>query len=75
MSDEVVVHERRRRLRWWQSRVVWLNIAAFLIAAVAVLQQSPLFAQYGDVFSLVVALLNLALRIFVTSQPIDRGQP
>lgn len=54
---------------FWKSKVFWLNVVAFLIAAAAILQQSPLFAGYGEVISIVVALLNLFLR-FGTDMPL-----
>lgn len=54
---------------FWKSKVFWLNLLAFLIAAAAILQSSPMFASYGEWFSIVVAILNLALR-FGTDTPL-----
>lgn len=54
---------------FYTSKVFWLNLLAFLIAVAAILQSSPMFAGYGEWFSIVVAILNLALR-WGTDQPL-----
>lgn len=75
MSDEIVVHERRRRKQWWQSRTNVTNAAIAIIAIIGLLMNMPEFAHLTPYLLLATNVINILLRTFVTSDPIDRGQP
>jgi hypothetical protein len=56
---------------FYQSKVFWLNVVAFLVAAAAIVQASPIFPRdWTDGLALVVALLNLWLR-WGTDRPLS----
>jgi predicted benzoate:H+ symporter BenE len=48
---------------FYTSKVFWLNTIAFIIAALALVQSSPVFPrEWTDGLALLVAVLNLWLR-------------
>lgn len=62
---------------WYQSVAVWVNLVSFLTLAVALMNTG----DYASLFTpdvlkyigLVVALLNIAVRVFVTQVPIKKS--
>lgn len=57
---------------WYQSKVIWFN-ALYLVAAVAAYFGFKDFVPSGNTTELaavVVAVINIALRLWVTKQPI-----
>jgi hypothetical protein len=58
---------------WWESKVVWLNILTFIVAALLLVAAPTFPVQIPEPWINgilgVVALLNLGLR-FITSEPI-----
>lgn len=66
--------------KWYQSKTVWTNIGAFAAAVVPILG-----TQLGDIIgidmalriaaitALINAVLQIGIRVFVTSEPITRG--
>ncbi len=59
--------------RWWQSRTVILNIIIAVIAIVGVLMNMPEFAHLTPWLLLTTNVLNILVRVFLTSQPIEGG--
>jgi hypothetical protein len=74
MADEVVVHERRRGKRWWQSKVNITNAAIAIIAIIGLLANMPEFAHLAPYMLLATNIINILLRTFVTSEPIGPGR-
>lgn len=74
MSEEVVVHERRRGKKWYQSKTNITNIAIAIIAIIGLLANMPEFAHLTPYLLLATNVINVLLRVFGTTQPIDRGQ-
>lgn len=59
--------------KWYESKVVWLNVVATLAAildAVRVLNISP---EYMAIGASVVAVLNVVIRIWFTDVPIEQS--
>jgi hypothetical protein len=62
---------------WYQSVAVWVNLVSFLTLAAALMNTG----DYASLFTpdvlkyigLVVALLNIAVRVFVTQVPIKKS--
>ena len=66
---------------WYKSKTIWSNIAVFTAAVVPVVT-----SQLGDIVStdtallvasilgMVNAVLQIAIRVFMTGTPIERGQ-
>ena len=62
---------------WYQSSAVWVNLVSFLTLAAALMNTG----DYASLFTpdvlkyigLVVALLNIAVRVFVTQVPIKKS--
>jgi hypothetical protein len=67
--------EVRMSKPWWQSKVLWTNIALLVIAAVDIIRSAELSIPPQVTVWLVVAgaIINAALRIWSTSQPISGG--
>ena len=62
-------------IKWYNSKVVWLNIAMFATLAAALFLPGSQFSdlvspKVAEYISLGVALVNLALRVFATNEPI-----
>lgn len=61
---------------WYQSVTVWVNIVSFLTLAAALISTG----DYASLFTpevlkyigLVVALLNIAVRVFITESAIEK---
>lgn len=61
---------------WYQSVTVWVNVVSFLTLAAALLNTG----DYASLFTpevlkyigLIVALLNIAVRVFVTDTAIEK---
>lgn len=56
---------------WYQSKTVWVNLILFGIALIGLLVDSDLLDRYDQVLLLVAATLNLVLRYFFTTGPIE----
>lgn len=58
---------------WWESKVVWVNVLTFLVAALLLVAAPTFPVQIPEaavnIILGVVALINLGLR-FITSEPI-----
>lgn len=58
---------------WWESKVVWVNILTFLVAALLLVAAPSFPVQISEtavnIILGVVALINLGLR-FITAEPI-----
>lgn len=72
--DEVVVHERRRGIKWWQSKTNITNLCIAAITIIGLLLNMPEFAHLAPWLVLATNVINVYIRIFLTNQPIDRGQ-
>lgn len=60
--------------RWWQSRTVILNCVIAIIAIVGLLANMPEFQHLTPWLILITNVLNILVRVFLTSQPIE-GAP
>lgn len=69
MPDQVIVHERRRGKKWYESKVIWANVISVLVAILMLVSQSPSLAPYGEWLALGQGILNILLR-FTTTQPV-----
>lgn len=61
--------------KWWQSKTMWVNIAAIVVAVQQLLTDLPSDVVPGWLLASVAGLLavvNIILRL-VTSKPISRG--
>ena len=62
---------------WYQSVTIWVNFVSFLTLAAALITSG----DYASLFTpdvlkyigLVVALLNIAVRVFFTEKPIEKA--
>ena len=59
---------------WYQSRTVILNCVIAIIAIIGLLLNMPEFKEYTPYMVLVTNILNVMIRVFLTSQPIEGGQ-
>lgn len=61
---------------WYQSVTVWVNVVSFLTLAAALLNTGDYAALFTPellkIVGLIVALLNIAVRVFVTTEPIEK---
>lgn len=61
---------------WYQSVTVWVNIVSFLTLAVALFNAGDYATLFSadtlKIMGLIVALLNIAIRVFVTETAIKK---
>jgi len=61
---------------WYQSVTVWVNLVSFLTLAAALLNNGDYAALFTPellkIVGLIVALLNIAVRVFITNQPVEK---
>lgn len=59
--------------KWYQSRIIWVNIISVLLEVLNLLMTNPIIpAKFAGVLTLVVNALTIGLR-FLTSTGIGRG--
>lgn len=56
---------------WWQSKTIWFNAIALVIAVADALQGFLYLADFHEIFASVVTVGNIILR-FVTTQGISK---
>ncbi len=63
--------------KWYESTSIWLNIVSFATLAVALINTGDYAALFSPlvlkVLGLVVALANIAARVFLTEKPIEKS--
>lgn len=62
--------------KWYQSKTLWFNVLTFVVGLATALLDQKLFTNpvVVSIFTLVISVGNLALRIFFTGMPIQ-GTP
>lgn len=62
---------------WYQSASIWLNIVSFLTLALALISTGDYASLFTPlvlkVAGLIVALLNIFVRVFITEKPIEKS--
>lgn len=64
--------------KWWQSKTIWLNVASFVTLVYALIVPGGDFSdlltpEVLKYIGLAVAVLNVAVRVFLTEGPVEKS--
>lgn len=54
----------------WQSKTVYFNVLMTVIGVATALESMPTFQAYAPYFAIILAIGNVILRVWFTTQPI-----
>ena len=57
---------------WWTSRAILMNLSIAIIAIIGLLLNMPEFQEWTPWLVLATNILNILVRIFLTSEPIGK---
>lgn len=53
---------------WYESKTIWANVFIFLLLFLGYLVADPMFTQYAVQINMVIAAINILLRIITTKR-------